>query len=116
MPTWPATLQQCPILGWNETVESNIVEFDPDAGFPRRRRRSTVRSYRLSVAYKLSKADLAVFWTFFENDIADGALPFDWPNPRLNATVVSALILEPPQVGQVTNNVYQLTLAIRTVS
>ena len=115
MPQWPAALAQCPIIGWSETVSSNVVEFDPDAGFPRRRRRSTVRTYRLQCAYKLSKADLATFWSFYEDDIIDGVLPFDWPNPRNNAVLSSVTLAGEPQVVQVTNNVYTLDLTVTVV-
>ena len=113
MPQWPLTLSQCPILGWQETAASNVIEFDPDVGPPRRRRRSTLAGYEVSLQYRLSKAQLAILWAFWDTDLKDGALEFDWPHPRYNGALRKAYIMQPPQVSQATNNLYIVSLSVR---
>ena len=116
MPQWPLTISQCPILGWSIKPLTNVVEFDPDAGFPRRRRRTTVHSYELSVSYKIKKVDLQTFWIFYEDTIVDGVLPFDWPNPHNNGVLNSVSILGQPEVSQLTNSMHILTLKVRSMA
>jgi hypothetical protein len=113
MPTWPTTLSQCPIIGWTESPLSNVVEFDPDVGAPRRRRRSTLAGYEVGVQYRMTKADLATLWTFWETDLVDGVFEFDWPHPRYNGALRKAYVMEAPAVSQLTNNIYIVALAVR---
>lgn len=113
MPQWPLALVQCPILGWKEQALENVIEFDPDVGPPRRRRRSTLAGYQVSVQYRLSKAQLATFWSFWEVGLRDGVLEFDWPHPRYNGALRKAYIMGPPQISQATNNLYIVALTVR---
>ena len=115
MAQWPATLAQCPMIGWQEGFAPNVIEFNPDVGYPRRRRRSTARTYELAVVYKMSKAELATLWAFVENDIVDGALLFDWPNPRLNGALSPAMLATMPTVSQNTNDFYQVSFNVTVV-
>lgn len=92
---------------------SNVVEFDADIGAPRRRRRSTRAGYQVTVNYKLTKAQLAIFWAFWEVDLFDGVVEFDWPHPRYNGALRKAYIMGPPQVSQLTNNVHIVAITVR---
>lgn len=113
MAQWPATLHQCPMIGWSEQPMNNVIEFDADVGAPRRRRRSTLAGYQVSVTYKLTKAQLSTFWSFWENTIFDGVSKFDWPHPRYDGALREAYIMDAPKIDQQTNNMYVLSLSLR---
>jgi hypothetical protein len=82
MPSWPATLPQQPLYGWSEKRQRNVAAFEPEVGPPKLRRRSTAASAACSGAFLLTDAQRETFDDFFEADLADGALPFTWPDPR----------------------------------
>jgi hypothetical protein len=92
---------------------SNVIEFDADVGAPRRRRRSTLAGYQVSVNYKLTKVQMTTFWAFWETDLKDGVLEFDWPHPRYNGALRKAYIMDAPQISQQTNNMHIVTLQVR---
>lgn len=95
MPTWPAELPQSPqVAGYSESPQSQVLRTQMDAGPAKTRRRFTAATRTIPVRYQLTAEQVAVFEAWFENVIAGGALPFDWP---YRAGVVTALVAgEPP--------------------
>lgn len=112
MPAFPASLEQCPIMGWQESALPNVVQFQTEVGAQKRRRRTTNSGYMLNAQYKLSHADLATFWQFYEDDLLDGVLRFDMTHPR-TGTVVQAQLEGSPSIQQVTPNSYVASLTMR---
>lgn len=92
MPTWPASLPDCPLAGnYSEQPQSQVLSSEMDAGPTKTRRRFTAGTTALAFDRNMTHAQLATFEEFFDNDIAAGALPFDIAHPRTKQ-VVSVLI------------------------
>lgn len=97
MPTWPSTLPQSPqISGYSEQPQSQVLRSQMDAGPAKSRRRFTAAATDVPVQYLLSQAQVATFQDWFENDLAGGALPFDWPPGRTRAAVSAQIVGDPP--------------------
>lgn len=99
MPTWPATLPQAPLAdGYHEGGPGGLLVREPDAGPPEVRRRSTAGRQPIAAQYAVTAAQLATFELFVRDDLAGGALAFDWPHPRLGPVSVRIAVSagEPP--------------------
>lgn len=82
MATWPASLPQIPVPGMGIAPQRNKVSFEPEIGDSIDRRRGTAASKIYQIALPpISKAQFIVFTEFFEEDLYDGVLPFDWSDP-----------------------------------
>jgi len=79
---WPSTLPQCPIMqSFAEQRQRNVASFKPDVGPPKQRRRSTAVAVQTNVAFRMTRAQLTIFDTFYETTLEDGTLPFTWNHP-----------------------------------
>jgi len=111
---WPATLPQCPALNsWNETTQTNLIQFKPEVG-PQKIRRKTVQKNWLGTAeFKLSNAQLATFKSFYETALQDGTLPFVWPHP-VNKTSYTWTFVpsETPEITRMTPNTSKLQMRL----
>lgn len=88
MPSWPASLPQRPSYpGYGEAPQSQVLKSDMDAGPPKRRRRFTAGTRTLSVQYDLTEQQVEDFKSFFYGELAAGALPFEWTDPRTGEPV-----------------------------
>lgn len=98
MPTWPQILPQSPdVSGYSEKPQSQVARSEMDAGPSKSRRRFTAAARAVPVTYSLlTRAQIDAFENFFDNDIAAGALPFDWPQPRTEAMVSVVISGNPP--------------------
>lgn len=78
MPTWPASLPQSPEReGYSEQPGFPVVQAPVDGPALSRRRYTAVpKSYACS--FLLTQSELAIFESFFEADLAHGALAYDW--------------------------------------
>lgn len=82
MTTWPSSLPQFPLAGhWEETLEDNVIEYQPEVGPPTSRRRSTAVGSTSSASFGFTDAQRTTFESFFRDDIKDGALSFTWDHP-----------------------------------
>lgn len=87
MPTWPASLPQKPRTGtWKRAPQDNRLSFMPAAGPPIVRRRSSRKVHMASGLFDMSHAQVVTFEAFFEDDLADGTLSFDWDDPETGVT------------------------------
>ena len=95
MATWPVTLPQTPLAeGYHSTPQDNVLRSEMDAGPEKARRRFTAKSEYITCQWDLSGAELIIFENFFEDDILDGSIEFDFPHPQDGGTV-SAMIRAP---------------------
>lgn len=87
MPTWPATLpQDAAVDGFSHSPQANKVSFQPDVGPSIDRRRATAKVKLLNITLPpVTAGQVAIFDAFFENDLKDGVLPFDWKDPITGA-------------------------------
>lgn len=78
---WPTSLG-CPILQFTETPQANVASFTPEVGPPKMRRRSTAKAWMTSVTFRMTRAQVVTFLTFYETTLEDGSLPFTMNHPR----------------------------------
>lgn len=81
MVDWPVTLPQCPQRAVQQSPQGNLISFGTEVGPGKVRRRSTARTKAMSMVMWMTGAQFATFKTFFENDLSDGAVTFDWKDP-----------------------------------
>lgn len=87
-PVWPANLPQKPLLdSFTHAPQENKVSFQPDVGPPIERRRGTAKMHEYKVEFPpINAEELAVFETWFEDDLADGVLHYLWAHPVTGVT------------------------------
>lgn len=79
MPAWPSTLPAPLTENYGVDATDTTVRTDMDSGPARVRRRFTAAPDMLTATWRLSEAQMAIFRTFFEDDIDHGAAWFDMP-------------------------------------
>lgn len=85
--SWPGGLPQKPVYGgFTEQRQRNVVAFQPEAGPPKARRRSTAVAVPATARFEMTDAQVVTFNTLFETTLVDGTLPFTWAHPRTNVS------------------------------
>lgn len=86
---WPNTLpQQLQLSGASLGMGDGLVEYAPQQGPSISRRGTTAVMRPLVGAMVLSNAQVDIWEAFFYTTIANGALPFTFPDPRTGAAVL----------------------------
>tara|TARA_B100000700_G_scaffold189815_1_gene209166 strand:- start:36821 stop:37183 length:363 start_codon:yes stop_codon:yes gene_type:complete len=98
MPTWPPNLPDRPdASGYSEKPTSQVVRSSMEAGPAKVRRRFTAAPTDMTLRYDLlSREGVDTFEAFFNNDLAGGALAFDFPHPRHGTAVSVRIVGDPP--------------------
>ena len=101
MPAWPsAPFPQTPLAdGYEEVTAPNIARTSMEHGPAKHRRRFTAKTTAFTTQWLLTNAEVETFMAFFETTLSDGALSFDFPEPRDVSTTITARFLEPPVVS-----------------
>ena len=82
MPSWPNTLPDAFLRdGFARTPQPNVISFGTEVGPGKVRRRTTARTKSHTFSMKMTLVQLNEFEAFFEDDLSDGAIPFDWTDP-----------------------------------
>lgn len=82
MATWPVGLPEFVLVnGFRRSPNSNVISFGTEVGPGKTRRRSTARTKNMAASLMVDGTQLATFEAFFEDDLVDGSLPFDWVDP-----------------------------------
>lgn len=96
MSNWPSTLPQELIEdNFEETMQNLIISTDMEVGPPKTRRRLTANSTPVKGSIIVTKAQRAIFFTFFHSTIAGGAIKFTWEHPITGTTVKMKIIGQP---------------------
>ena len=84
---WPANLPSG-LLAAGLTIQpkSNVIRSNMDAGPSKARRRYTARAINYSGKQVFTPSELEIFERFYHNDLADGALRFNFTDPVTLAT------------------------------
>lgn len=94
---WPLTLPQDPLRqGYEERAAQVGVRTAMDAGPPKVRRRFTAGVKTLRVTMSMTRAEVAIFETFYETVLEGGTLRFEWTHPRTLQTVEFRFNDDPP--------------------
>jgi len=93
---WPSTLPQAvDRSGYAEGFKKTVLRSAMSSGATKRRQRFTNSPTVLNVTMTMSDAQLAIFKTFYEDTLGNGALSFTFPHPRLATTVTVILVADP---------------------
>ncbi|MEG3078469.1 hypothetical protein R3F64_01195 [Halomonas sp. 5021] len=81
MPTWPASLPQSLNIGASRKAQKGMIRSEPDTGPAKTRRRFTAVSVDYSGDMVLYGSEMQTFLAFHDDELAMGALQFDWTDP-----------------------------------
>lgn len=96
MPTWPSTLPQFALRdGYSEGFKSTVIRSQMDTGHTKRRQRFINSPESLTVVIPLDNAEILIFKNFYQDELANGALSFTYPHPRLSGNVTVAFTADP---------------------
>lgn len=96
MVAWPTGNQFVPLLNsLEETPPMNAIRSTMDRGPDKGRRRTTANVRPLSFKLFLTKADVAVFDTFFVTGTFSGVGEFSYTHPRTKESVTARFVQEP---------------------
>ena len=111
MPSWPASLpQQLLQRGYRESLANNVIRTSVDAGPEKRRQRFTAAVRPLSGSMTMTSAQLDTLMIFYDEDIASGALAFDFKPPRDQTNTVSVVFRQPPSWTNLGGDTYAVTI------
>lgn len=110
---WPLDVPQNELLNsYSEKIEQNIIEFAPEVGPAKRRRRSSINAATLTFETLLRAAAVASLRTFYRTTLADGALPFTRRDPRTGGTATFQF-QSPPSIRQLNPALFAVSFALR---
>lgn len=117
-PVWPfvsGDLGFTPDYGkWNETAQKNTIAYQPEVGEPKIRRRSTAKGFIADATFTITTSQLQTFVSWYEDDCADGSLPFEWAHPVLGTVYRWAFDSDQQPSALATDfNMHELTIRIR---
>jgi hypothetical protein len=96
MATWPETLpQEMMIEGYDRSPGNNILRSSMDAGPDKSRRRFTAVPKEVNGKVFLNATQLDTFIAWYEDDLLDGNLRFDWVDHKDGTTEVEYKFLAP---------------------
>lgn len=96
MAVWPTTLPGLGQTGAKISADDSVLRSPMDAGPPSRRNRFRAITKSVSYTMTLSGDQVAVLDTFYHSTLRNGALSFDWKDPRTDAAAVIAF-KSPPE-------------------
>lgn len=109
-PVWPASLPQAPETpSYRETRPDQILRTGMDSGPAKLRRRFTAQVRETQMAFIMTRAQVATFDSFVENDLNAGALPFTFTDVRRQVAVTLRL-REPPSYQTLGPDVWRVTV------
>ena len=81
--TWPITLPQSPLVdNYSEGKGQGRRFSQTDTGPGKVFRKTSSAGRPLKCSFFMTNAQLSIFELFFRDDIDEGSLPFNLPNPR----------------------------------
>jgi len=114
---WPTSLPQKPLIdGYKRVVPNNLIRSSMDTGSDKVRKRGRFKPQEISATYVLTAVQRNALEAFVHDNIAEGAICFNWPHPELNKLVRARIkasqdgVLEFSPYG--TTNRWQVTLKL----
>jgi hypothetical protein len=102
---WPAELPEYPLVqGYTRKPQAARVRSAVDAGPAKVRRRFTAKVRNVTYLVTLTKAQLAIFWDFYDNTLAEGSLPFNWVDGVTGAPAVLRFADDEPSEAPANGN------------
>lgn len=101
MAVWPASLPPLGNIGAQVAADDSVLRSQMDAGPPTRRNRFTAITKSVSYTMTLTGAQVSTLDTFFHDTLRNGALAFDWIDPRDDSAAIFAFKKPPEYTGRV---------------
>jgi hypothetical protein len=112
--SWPTTVRQYALAGITIKRETNRVEFKPEVGPAKRRRRSSLATELLNFRTRVTIDEYADLDDFFTIDLKDGTFSFMRKDPRdLDGTDCEFEFVEPPAFNHIDGDYGDITLSLR---
>ncbi len=93
METWPTTLPQWVLQEqYSEWYKDPVIRTEMDAGPTKERLRYTAVPQVFTISIVVTQDQMNAFETFYKNNIAFGALPFEWRHPRTQSVETCKII------------------------
>lgn len=116
MPAWPSTLPQLVLTdGYQEQFADVVLRTEMDAGPAKQRRRLTAGVRPIRCVLLCTTAQVATLQSFYNFDLAGGALSFDWVTPRTEAAAVLRFTAPPEIVPEPGAQYWRIGLALETL-
>lgn len=80
-PKWPAALQDAPNQNYTEAISDGVVRSNPDVGPTQSRPRFTKTRVMPTLSIWVDKGRYKTFFDFYNIDLGQGCLAFDWNKP-----------------------------------
>lgn len=80
-PQWPATLQDRANATYSESIEDGVIRSQPDSGPTMSRPRFTKTRVMPKLSIWVDQAGYKTFFEFYNRELSQGCLPFDWTKP-----------------------------------
>lgn len=95
MATWPTTLPQSLLYTLKRLRQSGKLRSDMDTGPAKQRARFTATTKEYEGSLILTGAQLAIFATFYETTLGQGAASFTWVDPVTDVSASLRFVKEP---------------------
>lgn len=115
---WPAWITP-PALqdGFGENPEPNAIDFSPEVGPPKTRRRSSLSNDLLAVVGWYSSQDWEDIKNFYRATLSDGTLRFTMIHPRTKTTGTWMFVPKtPPKVNSTFGLTFVVGFSLRLIS
>lgn len=113
MAAWPSGNDFVPQIDTlKEVPPANSIRSSMDRGPDKIRRRTTANVRPISFGLFLSKADLAIFDTFFVTTTASGSGEFDYTHPRTKAACTARFAAEPEYSERSGSGFYDVSVSL----
>lgn len=98
--TLPGTIPFCPVnQSYQESVERNVVSFQPSVGRPKERLRSSITDRIIKFSRSMTYTQYSALVTFYMYNVKNGVDKFFAPHP-FTGTTATFLFTEPPAMSQ----------------
>ena len=115
MPTWPADLpQEFERDGFEDELADHLVR-SSGPGVPAQPRRLALHGDRSPVRGRMlmTTTEHEHLITWYEDELADGVLSFDFPDPDSEARTIRVAFVGPPALSTVGGELHQVELSLQ---
>lgn len=113
MPTWPDTLPEIELDGYQEQEQSGAIRTDMDSGPAFQRQRFSATTTRISASITVTADQYATLKQFRNFDCAQGSIPFDWVHPITDEPVTMRFVVgNQLSISALGNDQYKVNLSL----
>lgn len=111
---FPAVLQDVPNMDYTEQIQDAVVRSNPDVGATMSRPRFTKTRIFPRLSFWVDQEQYKAFMDFYDVDLGQGCLPFEWMNP-IRQTPMNLKFMKPPSVNYIGPLTWNITCEFEEV-